>query len=113
VGCTDSKSSTHNASHEWSVVKYPTSRRIHRQGIDFVDSPSHGLKSCRVGLNFITFQNDPKRLFFILTDPRWMGESNFGGSPELKRHKIVSVISAGMFFVPRKEKPFPGVSNYH
>jgi hypothetical protein len=37
-----------------------------------------------------------------------MGNANFGGSPELIRQEILSVISAGMFFVPVKEKPFPG-----
>ena len=91
-------------------VKDPTSRRIYRQGFEFVDPPPNGLKSYRAGLNFISFQNDPNRLFFILTDPRWMGRANFGGSPELIRHNILSVISAGMFFVPAKEKPFPGAS---
>jgi hypothetical protein len=37
-----------------------------------------------------------------------MGRANFGGSPELIRQNILSGISAGMFFVPAKEKPFSG-----
>jgi hypothetical protein len=64
-------------------------------------------KGLGVGLNFISFQNDPKRLFFILTDPRWMGKTNFDGSPDLLRHDLLSVMSAGIFFVPAREKPFP------
>jgi hypothetical protein len=75
-----------------------------------LSTPVQRIKSYRAGLNFISFQNDPNRLFFILTDPRWMGRANFGGSPELLRQNILSVISAGMFFVPSKEKPFPGAS---
>jgi len=90
--------------------KDPTSRRIYRQGFDFVASLSDEKKGFGVGLNFISFQNDPKRLFFILTDPRWMGKTNFGGSPDLLQHDILSVMSAGMFFVPAREKPFPGAS---
>lgn len=87
--------------------------RVYRQGFDFIDLPPNGSKSCRVGLNFIRFQNDPKRLFFILTDPRWMGKANFGGFPEIKRQNILSVISAGMFFVHGKEHSFPGAAIFH
>jgi len=39
-----------------------------------------------------------------------MGNANFGGSPELIRDDILSVISTGMFFVPVREKAFPGAS---
>jgi hypothetical protein len=42
-----------------------------------------------------------------------MGNANFGGSPELIGQDILSVISAGMFFAPVKEKPFPGTSIFH
>lgn len=91
-------------------VKHPTSRRIYRQGFEFNDPISNSLKTFRVGLNFISFQNDPERLFFILTYPRWMGNANFGGSPELIREDILSVISTDMFFVAVREKPFPGAS---
>jgi deferrochelatase/peroxidase EfeB len=90
--------------------KDPTSRRIYRQGFEFIDYLSNERKPFRIGQNFISFQNDPKRLIFILTDPRWMGNTNFGGSPDLFSDNLLSVLSAGMFFVPPKEKPFPGAS---
>jgi deferrochelatase/peroxidase EfeB len=90
--------------------KDPTSRRIYRQGFEFIDSLRNEKKPYRIGQNFISFQNDPKRLFFILTDPRWMGNTNFGGSPDLFGHNLLSVLSAGVFFVPAREKPFPGAS---
>ena len=90
--------------------KDPTSRRIYRQGFEFIDHPYDENSPLRVGQNFTSFQNDPKRLLFILTDPRWMGKTNFGGPPGLLPQELLSVTSAGMFFVPAKEKPFPGAS---
>jgi hypothetical protein len=86
------------------------SRRIYRQGFEFIEPVSNGLKTFTVDLNFISFQNDPEALFSVLTGPRWMANANFGGPPELIREDILSDISAGMFLVPVKEKPFPGAS---
>lgn len=93
--------------------KDPTSRKIFRQGFEFIEPLSSKKKPFRLGLNFISYQNDPRRFFFILTDPRWMGKSNFGGPNDLSNNKILSVIAAGMFFVPRAQKPFPGYSILH
>src|SRR4030095_9996279 len=93
--------------------KDPTSRRIYRQGFEFIEPLSNERKPFRLGLNFISFQNDPRRLFFILIDPRWMGKSNFGGPNELFNNKILSVLFSAMFFVPRAQKPFPGYSIFH
>jgi deferrochelatase/peroxidase EfeB len=91
--------------------KDPNSRRIYRQGFEFFE-PLYNVpgKPFRLGLNFMSFQNDPSRLFFILTHPDWMGNSNFGGPQHQKGiHKLFSVISAGVFFVPPKQDPFPGI----
>jgi deferrochelatase/peroxidase EfeB len=92
--------------------KYRVSRRIFRQGYEFLESPyDDPSKSLRVGQNFISYQNDPSRLFFILTHPDWMGNTNFGGRTKNNRmNKLLSVLAAGVFFVPPMEKPFPGVS---
>lgn len=88
----------------------PTSRRIFRQGFEFVEShPTSPLQPLVVGLNFVSFQNDPGRIFFILTDPNWMGKSNFGGTGITDSIKnLLSVSAAGIFFVPHLEEPFPG-----
>jgi hypothetical protein len=83
---------------------------MYRQEFDFVEYSTEEKKALRVGLNFISFKNDAKRLFFILADPRWMGKTNFGGPPGLLRQELISVTSASMFFVPAKEKPFPRAS---
>lgn len=92
--------------------KYPVSRRLFRQGFEFLEPIyNHPSKVLRVGLNFVTFQNDPARLFFILTHPNWMGNANFGGTSNNRRmRKLLSVLANGVFFVPPVEKPFPGVS---
>ena len=92
--------------------KEPTSRRIFRQGFEFLEPLDNPLRPFRAGLNFVSFQNDPSRLFFILTDPNWLGNTNFGGDPEDKQgmDKLLSVLASRVFFVPPVEKPFPGAS---
>jgi deferrochelatase/peroxidase EfeB len=56
----------------------PASRRIYRQGFEFLEPANFdGSTPLKLGLNFVSFQNDPTRLLFILTDPDWLGDSNF------------------------------------
>jgi Dyp-type peroxidase family len=88
----------------------PTSRRIFRQGFEFVEPLyDNSNRQLRVGLNFVSFQNNPSRLFFILTDPNWLGKTNFGGTEHVQGMKdFLSVLAAGVFFVPPIKKPFPG-----
>jgi deferrochelatase/peroxidase EfeB len=88
----------------------PSSRRIFRQGFEFLESTQNDLtRPLTAGLNFVSFQNDPGRLFFILTDPHWLGKVNFGGDQnDANMAKLLSVLAAGVFFVPKLEKPFPG-----
>jgi deferrochelatase/peroxidase EfeB len=88
------------------------SRRIFRQGFDFVEPLYNNLgMHLMVGLNFLSFQNDPGRLFFILTDPNWLGNTNFGGTGDFYgMEDLLSVLAAGVFFVPPAEKSFPGAS---
>jgi len=88
-----------------------SSRRIYRQSFEFIEPLYGSEKPMRLGTNFISFQNDPGRLFFILTDPNWMGGSNFGGeSGKSGISDLLSVLAAGVFYVPQIEKPFPGKS---
>jgi Dyp-type peroxidase family len=88
-----------------------SSRRIYRQSFEFIEPLYGSEKPVRLGLNFISFQNDPSRLFFILTDPNWMGGSNFGGeSGKSGILDLLSVLAAGVFYIPPIEKPFPGAS---
>lgn len=87
------------------------SRRIYRQSFEFIEPLNTHTRRIRLGTNFVSFQNDPSRLFFILTDPNWMGRSNFGGESGNSRiSNLLSVLAAGVFYVPPLENPFPGVS---
>lgn len=90
--------------------KLVSSRRIYRQTFEFIESNYlHKKKFLSVGLNFLSFQNDPARLLFILTDPNWLGNSSFGGNSQFKNiDKLLSVQVCGMFYIPRIEKSFPG-----
>jgi deferrochelatase/peroxidase EfeB len=90
-----------------TTSKNPTSRRIFRQGFEFVESCAEKGGPIKVGLNFVSFQNDPRRLLFMIRDPRWLGNSNFGGPPNLI-NDLLSVQASGMFFVPPVERGFPG-----
>ena len=91
--------------------KLVPSRRIFRQTFEFLESNCLYKKPIKIGLNFVSFQNDPARLLFILTDPNWLGNSSFGGDSQFKGiSELLHVQACGIFFIPRKEKPFPGSS---
>lgn len=90
----------------------PVSRRIYRQGFEFIEPLSNSQeKTFRVGLNFVSFQNDPSRLLFMLTDSNWLGNANFGGDvKDTAANQLLSVLAAGIFFVPPKDRLYPGCS---
>jgi deferrochelatase/peroxidase EfeB len=89
----------------------PSSNRIYRQGFEFIESPQNPGTPIKVGLNFVSFQNDPQRLFSLLASPHWLGNSNFGGDSRIRKMEgLLAVNAAGIFFVPHEEDPFPGSS---
>jgi len=89
------------------------SNRIFRQGFEFLESTDK-VPKIRAGLNFVSFQNTPERAFNTLTS--WTKyEKKYSAEPKnmrLKFNKYLSVISAGLFFVPPTEEGsfFPGSS---
>ena len=89
--------------------KLVPSRRIYRQAFEFIESNYLYNKFIKIGLNFLSFQNDPARLLFILTDPNWLGNSSFGGDSQFKGiGELLHVQACGIFYIPPIEKPFPG-----
>ena len=58
----------------------PQSFRIFRQGYPFLER-SQASPFFRTGLNFVSFQNNPRRLLGILTTDSWLGGTNFGEGP--------------------------------
>jgi Dyp-type peroxidase family len=83
----------------------PSSNRIFRQGFEFIETSSDPKFPLSVGQNFVSFQNDPARIFSILTSLNWLGKANFGGPDGMK---LLTVTAAGVFLVPPNEEPFPG-----
>ena len=56
----------------------PGSLRILRQGYEFLES-SESAPGFVTGLNFVSFQDTPQRLFRILSTEGWLGKTNFAG----------------------------------
>jgi deferrochelatase/peroxidase EfeB len=98
------------ANHHRRNVERDDSLRIYRQGYEFLE-PLETAPGFRAGLNFVSFQDTPRRLLRMLTSPGWLGSTNFGG--EDRSHPgLLLVRAAGIFLVPPVDpgEPFPGAS---
>jgi deferrochelatase/peroxidase EfeB len=83
----------------------PSANRVYRQGYEFLECRADGRLA--LGLNFVSFQFDPKRVTDILNRaPEWLGPVNFGGNPPSAR--VLSLLAGGYYAVPPKGEPFPG-----
>jgi Dyp-type peroxidase family len=92
---------------------------IYRQGFEFLEQ-TYAYPGLRAGLNFISFQNDPRRLFNTLTN--WSGQNAIksrkwdpqvsGVPPRLQLNSYFRVGAAGVFLVPPHDDNefFPGSS---
>ena len=94
------------------VIFRPDSRRIYRQGFEFLES-ADSESGFRVGLNFVSFQDDPVRVFAMLTQSDWLGNLSFGGNAAEQASgidRLITVRAAGTFFVPpvHATASFPG-----
>jgi Dyp-type peroxidase family len=89
----------------WDKKSY----RIFRQGFEFLTSSSED-SSLVAGLNFVSFQNTPERLYRALSYQRTGFQKGPGSAPLPNLDRFMSVLAAGIFFVPPKiqGKPFPG-----
>lgn len=85
------------------------SLRIYRQGFEFL-VPSIDNIGLLAGLNFVSFQNTPERLYRALTYQHTIGQKGLGSTPLPNLDRFMSVLTAGIFFVPPKVQgePFPG-----
>jgi len=86
------------------------SLRIYRQGFEFL-VPSRDEIGLLAGLNFVSFQNTPERLYRALTYQHTFAQNVPGTAPLPSLDRFMSVFAAGVFFVPPKiqGEPFPGV----
>lgn len=102
------------ANHHERDFAAVNSLRIYRQGYEFLE-PLESAPGFRVGLNFVSFQDSPERLFRMLTTAGWLGGTNFGGDPATTSGELKSLLrvrAGGVFLVPPVEpaEPFPGAS---
>jgi Dyp-type peroxidase family len=85
--------------------------RVFRQGYEFLEALPEG--GFRLGLNFVSFQRDLRRLKSILGLKSWLGDANFGGPHDPQPGEpvpleLMSVTAGGYYAVPPKSEPFPG-----
>jgi hypothetical protein len=105
------QSHVQRANHHQNPASDPGTRRIFRQGYEFLEWSS-AQPGFRLGLNFVSFQDTPARLLRMLTAGGWLGGVNFGGDegrrPELS--SLLTVYAAAVYFVPPivDEEAFPG-----
>jgi deferrochelatase/peroxidase EfeB len=88
------------------------SLRIFRQGYEFLEQHEKQ-PGFRWGLNFVSFQDTPERLYRILTNPNWLGGINFGGNPQSQlpgMETLLSVRAGGIYLIPPSSpnEVFPG-----
>ena len=81
--------------------------RIFRQGYEFVEALPGG--RLQVGVNFVSFQRRISSLTTILTNPSWLGEANFGGTPS---GTLLTLIGGGYYAVPPTGGLFPGAEMF-
>jgi Dyp-type peroxidase family len=83
--------------------------RIYRQGFEFLVA-SKEKPGFRAGLNFVSFQNTPERLFRALTYRHIISHKIATEASVPTLEQFTSVSAAGVFFVPplSKNEPFPG-----
>jgi deferrochelatase/peroxidase EfeB len=115
----DSNYSKLNLSHV-STMHTSTSNNkmdiaIFRQGYEFLE-PDRKAPGFRVGLNFVSFQNDPYNVFRLLT--KWKkntSETQTANGTVPLLNNFVSVISGLNLFVPpmRSNEQFPGSSIFY
>jgi deferrochelatase/peroxidase EfeB len=83
--------------------------RIFRQGFEFLDTNSTN-GSFSVGLNFISFQNSPERLFRTLTYFQKLQATPSQSQKQVHLNDFSSVMAGGIFLVPPQNdnELFPG-----
>jgi deferrochelatase/peroxidase EfeB len=104
----DGVDETIRRSHVQRANHHLVAQRVYRQGYEFLETPAPG-QPLTLGLNFVSFQDSPERLFFVLRTNEWLGGINFGGNPG---PDLLTVLAAAVFLCPPQEDgaPYPGAS---
>jgi deferrochelatase/peroxidase EfeB len=68
---------------------------VFRQGYEFLEQINEE-PDFRWGLNFVSFQDTPERLFRMHTQPGWLGNTNVGENPNLPEDGVPELPLPGM-----------------
>jgi Dyp-type peroxidase family len=106
------QSHAQRANHHRRDIENRDSLRIFRQSfeaLESIDTPPR----FRAALNFTCYQDTPERLVRLLTQPGWMGRTNFGGDPDAPHPGMAALVTtraAGIYLVPpcADGEAFPG-----
>lgn len=103
-------SHVHRANQSRASPGAPGSLRMFRQGYEFLEGI--GPDGPDLGLNFVSFQCDLRNLQHVLHLPGWLGDVNFGGSAssDSQPPRFLALDAAGLYAVPPREEPFPGIA---
>ena len=109
TGCPAIEAShTHRTNQNKAAGTTPAGHRIYRQGYEYLEDIT--ADGPRLGLNFISFQNDLLHLQQILGLRGWLGDANFGGANQLHTPAptLTTLTAGGLYVVPPRSAPFPG-----
>jgi deferrochelatase/peroxidase EfeB len=101
----------HRTNSNQAAPGTPAAHRIFRQGYEYLEDI--GADGLRLGLNFISFQNDLYQLRQVLGLQGWLGDANFGGGSDGgPRAVALTFLRSGGFYVvpPRQDHGFPGAA---
>lgn len=104
-------SHTHRSNQNKGSGTTRAAHRVFRQGYEYLEGITGD--GPRLGLNFISFQNDLEQLQQILGLRNWLGDANFGGVDSADHAgppsiSLTALCAGGFYVVPPRETPFPG-----
>lgn len=104
-------SHTHRANQNRVAGSTRAGHRIFRQGYEYLEGFVAG--DPRLGLNFVSFQNDLFHFHQILGLGDWLGDVNFGGPAAPKPGEpnpapFLALQVGGLYAIPPRREPFPG-----
>ena len=103
----------HRANQARGAGGTPAGERIFRQGFEYLEEI--GPSGPSLGLNFVSFQSDLRRIHQLLGLSGWLGDVNFGGPSDPadgdpRPPTLLTVRAGGFYALPRREDPFPGAA---
>lgn len=102
-------SHVHRANQNKAAGTTHAAHRIFRQGYEYLEDITWS--GARLGLTFISFQNDLFHFRQLLGLSGWLGDVNFGGpsgNQRLEPQDLITVRAGGLYAVPPRARPFPG-----